>query len=259
MSEVRSVKVGFLPDTVDAEHHFARHGLLEGQTCVRSQYGRAEVHAYGHDLVGLVALEHLFEQSAFLEVFTGDSEILELFPVDHGLVVTVLGGLVLRLAVSCGSLLLGFIFLCHFFLVFGVDTLVFLVARNNLVLLEKFLHGFCLFSCGNILDGLLHGKVVQPLLLDGEDSEACRIFQLAPEILDKVLESVGIAVNLQEGIAVLLVGGNRTVLPVLSDLRYRFQNQFHLVEDKHDVTHLLVFGDLRFRGFFPCIFLCHNV
>ena len=76
MSEVRSVKVGFLPDTVDAEHHFARHGLLEGQTCVRSQYGRAEVHADGHDLVGLVALEHLFEQSAFLEVFTGDSEIL---------------------------------------------------------------------------------------------------------------------------------------------------------------------------------------
>ena len=55
------------------------------------QYGRAEVHADGHDLVGLVAPEHLFEQSAFLEVFTGDSEILQLFPVDHGLVVTVLG------------------------------------------------------------------------------------------------------------------------------------------------------------------------
>ena len=29
MSEIRSVKVGFLPDTVDAEHHFACHGLLE--------------------------------------------------------------------------------------------------------------------------------------------------------------------------------------------------------------------------------------
>ena len=76
MSEIRSVKVGLLPDTVDAEHHFASHGLLEGQTCVRSQYGRAEVHADGHDLVGLVSLEHLFEQSAFLEVFTGDSKIL---------------------------------------------------------------------------------------------------------------------------------------------------------------------------------------
>ena len=76
MSEIRSVEVGFLPDTVDAEYHFARHGLLEGQTCVRSQYGRAEVHADGHDLVGLVATEHLFEQSALLEVFTGDSEIL---------------------------------------------------------------------------------------------------------------------------------------------------------------------------------------
>lgn len=37
-----------------------------------------------------------------------------------------------------------------------------------------------------------------------------------------------------------------------------FENQFHLVKDEHDVTHLLVFGDLRFRGFFPCIFLCHN-
>ena len=258
MSEVRSVKVGFLPDTVDAEHHFARHGLLEGQTCVRSQYGRAEVHAYGHDLVGLVALEHLFEQSAFLEVFTGDSEILELFPVDHGLVVTVLGGLVLRLAVSCGSLLLGFIFLCHFFLVFGVDTLVFLVARNNLVLLEKFLHGFCLFSCGDVLDGLLYGRVVQPVFLDGEDSEACRVFQLAPEVLDEVLEGVCIAVNLQEGVPVLPVGGYRVEFSVLSDLRHRFQNQFHLVKDEHDVTHLLVFGDLRFRGFFSCIFLCHN-
>ena len=76
MSEIRSVEVGFLSDTMDAEHHFARHGLLEGQSGVRSQDGRAEVHADGHDLVGLVALEHLFEQSAFLEVFTGDSEIL---------------------------------------------------------------------------------------------------------------------------------------------------------------------------------------
>ena len=256
MTEVRAVKVGFLPDTVNTEHHVARHGLLEGQTGVRSQYGRAEVHADGHDLIGLVATEHLFEQSAFLKVFAGNSEILELFPVNHGFVVTVLG---LRLAVGCGSLLLGFIFLCHFFLIFGVDTLVFLVAWDNLVLLEKFFHGFCLFSCGNILDGLLHGRVVQLLLLDGEDSEACRIFQLAPEVLDEIFEGIGIAVNLQEGIAVLLVGGNRAVLPVLSDLRYRFQNQFHLVEDKHDVTHLLIFGDLRFRGFFPCIFLCHNI
>lgn len=29
MSEIRSVEVGFLSDTMDAEHHFARHGLLE--------------------------------------------------------------------------------------------------------------------------------------------------------------------------------------------------------------------------------------
>lgn len=161
MSEVRSVEVGFLPDTMDAEHHFTHHGLLEGQTCIRSQYGRAEVHADGHNLV-VVALEHLFEQSAFLEVFTGDSE-------------------------------------------------------------------------------------------------ACQVFQLAPEVLDEVLEGVGIAVNLQEEITVLLVCEYHVEFFVLSDLRYGFKNQFHLVEDEHDITNLLVFGDLRFRGFVPCIFLCHNI
>ena len=113
-------------------------------------------------------------------------------------------------------------------------------------------------ACGDVLDGLLYGRVVQPVFLDGEDSEACRVFQLAPEVLDEVLEGVCIAVNLQEGVPVLPVGGYRVEFSVLSDLRHRFQNQFHLVKDEHDVTHLLVFGDLRFRGFFPCIFLCHN-
>ena len=134
----------------------------------------------------------------------------------------------------------------------------FFVAWNNLVFFKKFLHGFCLFSCGDVLNSLLYSRVVQPVFLDGEDSEACRVLQLAPEILDEVLEGIGITVNFQKGVPVLLVGGYRVEFSVLSDLRHRFQNQFHLVEDEHDVTHLLVFGDLRFRGFFPCIFLCHN-
>ncbi|WP_320905946.1 hypothetical protein, partial [Phocaeicola sp.] len=33
---------------------------------------------------------------------------------------------------------------------------------------------------------------------------------------------------------------------------------YNLVEDKDDVTHLLVLGDLRFEGFVPHVFLCHN-
>ena len=221
MSEIRSVKVRFLPDTVDGEYDVPRHGLLEREACVRSQYGRTEVHADRYCLVGLVATEHLVKQSALQQVFTGDSEILELFPVDHGLVVTVLWGLGLRLAVSCGSLSLGFIFLCHFFLILLVDTLVFLVARNNLVLFKKFLHGFCLFSCGDVLDGLLYGRVVQPVFLDGKDSESCRVLQLTPEVLDEVLEGVCIAVNFQKGVPVLPVGGYGVEFSVLSDLRYR--------------------------------------
>ncbi len=111
-------KVGFLADTVDGEYHLTRHGLLERQACVGTQYGRAEVQVDRYKLVGLVAFEHRIEQSALLKILTGESEVLELVPVDHGLVVTVLGGLGLRLAVSFSSLLLGFIFLCHFFLNF---------------------------------------------------------------------------------------------------------------------------------------------
>ena len=51
---------------------------------------------------------------------------------------------------------------------------------------------------------------------------------------------------------------HRLELAVLPDFRHRLQEQLHLVEDEDDVAHLGVLGDRRFRGFFPCIFLCHN-
>ena len=132
VSEIRTVKFGFLADAVDAEGYLAAGSLLERQARVGAQHGGTEVHADGHDLVGLVAPEHLVEESAFLKVLAGQPEILQLLPVDHGFVVAVLG---LQLAALLGCLLRGFIFLCHFFLIFLVDTLVFLVAWNNLVLL----------------------------------------------------------------------------------------------------------------------------
>ncbi len=100
-----------------------------------------------------------------------------------------------------------------------VDTLVFIVGRNNLILFEKFLHGFCLFSCGDVLDGLLYGRVVNASSFIAKRSEACRVFQLAPEVLDEVLEGVCIAVNLQKGVPVLPVGGYGVEFSVLSDLR----------------------------------------
>ena len=136
--------------------------------------------------------------------------------------------------------------------------MVFLVPWDNLILFQKFLHGLCLFSVCHIFYGLLHFRRVQTALLDGEDAETGRVLELAPEIFDEVLEDVRIAVNLQEGVAVPLVGVHRLELAVLPDFRHRLQEQLHLVEDEDDVAHLGVLGDRRFRGFFPCVFLCHN-
>ena len=92
-----------------------------------------------------------------------------------------------------------------------VYTLVFLVAWNNLVFLEKFLHGFCLLSCHDVLDRLPHFRVVQRLFLDGKDTEACRVLELAPEVLQEILEQVGVTVDFQKGILVFLVCRNRPV------------------------------------------------
>ena len=139
-----------------------------------------------------------------------------------------------------------------------VDTLVFLVAGDNLVLFEEFFHRICLFACGEVFDGLPHFRVVQCLLLDGEDTEACRVLELAPEVLQEILEHVGVAVDFEEGVAVLLVCWHCFVPAVLVELADRLEEQLHLVEDKDDVTHLLVLGDLWFEGFVPHVFLCHN-
>ena len=139
-----------------------------------------------------------------------------------------------------------------------VDTLVFLVAGDNLVLLEEFFHRVCLFSGGEVFDGLPHFRVVQRFLLDGEDAEACRVLELAPEVLQEILEHAGVAVDFEEGIAVLPVRRHCFVPAVLVEFADCLEEQLHLVEDKDDVTHLLVLGGLRFEGLAPHVFLCHN-
>ncbi len=98
-----------------------------------------------------------------------------------------------------------------------VDTLVFLVAGDNLVFLEEFLHGFCLLSRRDVLDSLFHLRVIQCVFLDGEDAEPCRVFELAPEVLQEILEHVGVAVDFQKGVLVFLVCRNRLVPAALSD------------------------------------------
>ena len=120
-------------------------------------------------------------------------------------------------AVTLGGLLLCLIFLCHFFLILIVDTLVFLVAWNDFVFFEEVFHGFCLLSGGEVFDGLLHFRAVQRIRLDGEDAETGRVFELAPEVFHEILEHVGVPVDFQEGVAVFLVCRNGAVFPVLSD------------------------------------------
>ena len=79
------------------------------------------------------------------------------------------------------------------------------------------------------------------------------------QVPDKeILEHVRVTVDFEEGVAVLLVCRHCFVPAVLVELADRLEEQLHLVEDKDDVTHLLVLGDLRFEGFVPHVFLCHN-
>ena len=99
--------------------------------------------------------------------------------------------------------------------------MVFLVAWDDLVFLEKVLHGFCLLSGGHVFDGLPDLRIFQLVLLDGENTETGRVLELAPEILDEVLEHVGVPVDFQEGVPVFLVRRDGAVLPVLSDFRHR--------------------------------------
>ena len=105
-------------------------------------------------------------------------------------------------------------------MILGVDTLVFLVAGDNLVFLEKFLHCLGLLSCRDVFDGLPHFRVVQRVFLDGKDAEACRVLELAPEVLQEILEHAGVAVDFQKGVCMLLVCRNRLVPAVLVNLGY---------------------------------------
>ena len=113
MSEVRTLQFGLLADTVDGEYYLTGVGLLQRQACIGTQYGRAEVKVDRYKLVGLVAFEHRIKESSLLKILTRESEVLQLVPVDHRLVVTIL--IVLLLVVSFNDGLLGLIFLCHCF------------------------------------------------------------------------------------------------------------------------------------------------
>ena len=127
--------------------------------------------------------------------------MLELFPVDHRFVEPVLG-----LTVLCGLRLDGLFLLCHFFVILIVDTL-FLAFWRDVVLREELLHRVGLLSCGEVFDGLFDFRVIERLLLDGEDTEPGRVFQLAPEVLDETLEHIGVTVEFEERVAVFLFGG----------------------------------------------------
>ena len=47
-----------------------------------------------------------------------------------------------------------------------------------------------------------HLDVYKRQLLDGKDAETSRVFQLAPKVLQKILEHAGISVNFQERVPV---------------------------------------------------------
>ena len=254
MPEERPFEVGLLAYAVYAQHHGALRGLLERETGIRAEYGGAEVHGNGDNLIGLVAFEHRVQEPTLLKVFTGQPEVLELFPVDHRFVESVLG-----LTVLWGLRLGGLFLLCHFFVILIVDTLSF-AFRRDVVLREELRHSVGLLSCGEVFDGLSDFRVIERLLLDGEDTEPGRVFQLAPEVLDETLEHVRVAVKFEERVAVFLFGGYGFIPAVLVEFGDCLQEQFHFVKNEDDVAELLVLNDRRalLRGVAPDVFCCHK-
>ena len=87
--------------------------------------------------------------------------------------------------------------------------------RGNLIFLEEFLHRFGFLSCGDVLYRLFYIGVVKVLVLYRQDAETSGVFELAPEILEEILEHVRIAVNFQERVAVFLVCGDSLMPPIL--------------------------------------------
>ena len=180
--------------------------------------------------------------------------MLELFPVDHRFVETIVG-----LTVLWGLCPGGLFLRCHFFVILIVDTL-FLAFRRDVVFREKLRHRVGLLSRGEVFDGLSDFRVIECLLLDGEDTEAGRVFQLAPEVLDETLEHVRVAVEFEERVAVFLFGGYGFVPAALVEFGDCLQEQLHFVKNEDDVAELLVLDDRRglFRGVPPDVFCCHK-
>ena len=87
--------------------------------------------------------------------------------------------------------------------------------RGNLVFLEEFLHRVGFLPCCDILYRLPYIVVVKVLVLYRQDAEACGVFELAPEILEEILEHVRIAVDFQERVSVFRVCRDSFMSPVL--------------------------------------------
>ena len=75
-----AVKFGFLPDTVDAQHDGTSHGLLEDSRASVRNTAEPEIHADGHDPVGLVAPEHLVRSPRSLKILAGQPVFLQFLP-----------------------------------------------------------------------------------------------------------------------------------------------------------------------------------
>ena len=144
-----------------------------------------------------------------------------------------------------------------FFLVFpGTDFVAF----------EELLHRVRLFPFRQVLDCLLVLLVVMDC--HAEQAEMGRFLELAPEILDEVLEDARILVKFQERVFVPLICRDRfdfSVLADFADYLYAFLRVI-LVVDHHQLGDLFhrknVRFNLRFSGpfrfFIHVLFLCHT-
>ena len=264
--EVGPVQFGLLADAVDRQNDGAADGLLKREPGVGAQDGRAEVHRNGHGLVGLISPEHLVEKPFLFQKLAGKSVVLQLLPVDHRLVVTILGLCFLRggsRTLRCHARL--FFLFCHV-CVFWFGTLMLylmVLARTYLVCLEKFLHSRSAFPCGEVFERLPVLRLVELFIPHRKDAPAGRVFDLTPEILQKVFYEVGVLVDFEKRIAVLSFGLSRPITAVLFDLRHGLQQQLHLVEDEDDVGGRFVLRDGCRRSVGRCVVsnfrLCHNL
>ena len=85
---------------------------------------------------------------------------------------------------------------------------------------EKLLHGGGSFSGGKVFECLPVFRLVEVLASCRENAPAGRIFDLTPKILKEIFENVGAFVDFEERIAILSVGTDSSIFPVLFDLSH---------------------------------------